>query len=154
MRRIGAAATRFSALAATLMGRRPPQLQVGALCRREGEAGTEVLLITSLDTGRWVIPKGWPMKGRSLAGAALREAWEESGVVGATSRTPVGSYHYLKRRRGGLDVRVEVAVFPVQVRKMETGFPEEGRRKLVWVAPETAANMVAEPGLARLLRSL
>ena len=36
--------------------------QFGALCWRAGKSGAEVLLISSRETGRWVIPKGWPMK--------------------------------------------------------------------------------------------
>ena len=60
-----------------LLGYRPASLQVGALCLRIRDGKTQVLLITSRDTGRWVIPKGWPMRGRSLSGAAKQEAWEK-----------------------------------------------------------------------------
>ncbi|MZQ90252.1 NUDIX domain-containing protein [Frigidibacter albus] len=136
------------------MGRRPPRLQVAALCLRERGGVQELLLITSLDTGRWVLPKGWPMRGRSLGGAALREAWEEAGVNGAVAHDPVGHYGYAKRSRAGLARRVKVAVYPVQVRRMEKGYPEEGRRKLAWVTPAVAAAMVKEPELAALLADL
>jgi 8-oxo-dGTP pyrophosphatase MutT (NUDIX family) len=38
--------------------------QVGALPVR-GKAGAyEVLLVTSRESGRWIIPKGWPMRGK------------------------------------------------------------------------------------------
>ena len=37
--------------------------QVGALPVRKTRKGAlEVLLVSSRDTGRWVIPKGWPAK--------------------------------------------------------------------------------------------
>ena len=137
-----------------LMGRRPPRLQVAALCLRERGGVQEVLLITSLDTGRWVLPKGWPMRGRSLGGAALREAREEAGVNGAVAHEPLGHYGYAKRSRGGLARRVKVAVYPVQVRRMERGYPEEGWRKLAWVTPAKAAALVREPELAALLAEL
>jgi len=139
---------------AALMGRRPPRLQVAALCLRGKAGAQEVLLITSLDTGRWVLPKGWPMRGRSLGGAALREAWEEAGVNGAVAHDPVGHYRYAKRSRSGLARRVKVAVYPVQVRRMEKGYPEEGKRKLTWVTPARAADMVDEPELSALLADL
>lgn len=145
---------RFRGALALLLGRRPPLLQVAALCRREGPAGTEMLLMTSLDTGRWVLPKGWPMRGRSLAGAALREAWEEAGVVGSATPEPVGSYLYFKRRNGGYVQRVEVKVFPVQVRRMDKHFPERGRRRLVWLPLAEAATRVEEEGLRDLLMML
>jgi len=139
---------------AALMGRRPPRLQVAALCLREKGGAQEVLLITSLDTGRWVLPKGWPMRGRSLGGAALREAWEEAGVNGAVAHDPVGHYGYRKRNRAGLARRVKVAVYPVRVRRMEKGYPEEGQRKLAWVTPAKGAGMVKEPELSALLADL
>ncbi len=41
------------------------RLQFGALCFRYRDDGEiDVLVITSRDSGRWVIPKGWPMKGK------------------------------------------------------------------------------------------
>ena len=62
---------------------RPERHQVAALCWRMGQGGAvEILLVTSRDTGRWVIPKGWPMDGKSASAAAAREAWEEAGVKG------------------------------------------------------------------------
>ncbi|MEN9850080.1 MAG: hypothetical protein RL128_243, partial [Pseudomonadota bacterium] len=56
--------------------------QYGALCWRMHRGKVEVLLITSRDTGRWVIPKGWPIDGLAPAQTAAREAWEEAGVEG------------------------------------------------------------------------
>jgi 8-oxo-dGTP pyrophosphatase MutT (NUDIX family) len=62
---------------------------------------TEVLLVTSRDTRRWIIPKGWPQKGKAPHRAAAREAFEEAGVVGAVGRRPVGSFAYEKRFKNG-----------------------------------------------------
>lgn len=144
---------RFGSILGALLGRRPPELQVAAICSRKGRDGPEVLLLTSLDTGRWVIPKGWPMKGRSLAGAAQREAWEEAGATGPVDPAPIGSYRYAKRRGGGLESPVEVAVFHVTVRRMERGYPEEGKRELRWASPAEAAAMVDEPELSAIFRA-
>ncbi|SIS58813.1 NUDIX hydrolase [Phaeovulum vinaykumarii] len=148
-------ACKIAGFLATLLGRRPPYLQVGALCLRRNRAqDLEVLMISSLRRGRWIIPKGWPMKGRSLAGAALREAWEEAGVHGKVSSRPIGRYHYDKERAGGLPLRCEVRVFRVDVDHLDDDHPEAGRRKRHWMHPREAAGLVDEPGLAALLEGL
>jgi 8-oxo-dGTP pyrophosphatase MutT (NUDIX family) len=50
-------------------------VQVGALPIMIAEDGDErVLLLTSRETRSWVIPKGWPMKGRKPWEAAAQEA--------------------------------------------------------------------------------
>src|SRR3546814_3720198 len=66
--------------------------QVGALpFRRSADGVLEVMLITSRDTGRWIIPKGWPMEGRSGPSAAQQEAFEEAGVLGIITGMPNGT---------------------------------------------------------------
>ncbi|MDF2141808.1 NUDIX hydrolase [Paenirhodobacter sp. CAU 1674] len=139
---------------AGLLGRRPHYLQVGAICLRRHKGKPEVLLISSLGTGRWIIPKGWPMKGRSLAGAALQEAWEEAGIRGKVRHTPLGSYFYLKMQDGGMALRCEVRVFAVETDSLSEHYPEAGRREREWVSPEIAAERVAEEGLKAILRAL
>lgn len=143
--------TRLRRGLARLLGARPPLLQVGAVCL--DPATGKVLLITSRGTGRWIIPKGWPMPGRSLAEAALQEAWEEAGVR-AKSGEEMGSYHYDKDQDRGFAVPVEVRVFLVAVEALAEDFPERGERRRRWFAPSEAAGLVAEPELAALLRTL
>lgn len=134
---------------------RPPQLQAAALCTRPGtDGGTEVLLITSRGSGRWVLPKGWPMRGRSLAEAAGQEAWEEAGIRGRVEPQPMGRFAATKTTPGGLDLPCEVAVFRLHVTAMEDLFPEAGQRRRRWLRPDEAAGMVREPGLRRLLAAL
>lgn len=135
-----------------LIGRRPVSMQVAALCR--DPATGHVLLITSRDTGRWVIPKGWPMEGRTLSGAAAQEAWEEAGVTGRISQSELGRFHYDKRQRQGYAVPVEARVFLLQVDGLADDFPESGQRRRRWFAPGDAARMVVEPGLAQILTTL
>lgn len=133
--------------------RRPPELQVAALCYRERQAGqVEVLLITSRDTGRWVVPKGWPMEGKKAAEAALQEAWEEAGVTEcAAIEGHIGRFAYDKRLDGGYEAPVEVEVFKVRVKKLADIYPEHDQRIRRWVSPADAAEMVREPGLKALL---
>jgi 8-oxo-dGTP pyrophosphatase MutT (NUDIX family) len=130
----------------------PPSLQVGALCWRLTRKGAlRVLLITSLDTGRWIIPKGWPMRRRSEAEAAAREAWEEAGVIGAISGEAIGFYSYPKIKPKGA-IPCVVRVYPLRTFRRERVFPEAGRRRLKWFSPAKAARKVGEPELARLIR--
>ncbi|SFP40428.1 NUDIX hydrolase [Tranquillimonas alkanivorans] len=131
---------------------RPSGLQVAALCHRSGTAGPEILLITSRDTGRWVLPKGWPMRGQDAVGAATIEAWEEAGVRPRTvGQEPIGSYRYRKKLRGGVPVTTRTLVFPIEVEHLEEDFPQKDERERRWVAPTEAARMVKEPELRDLL---
>ncbi|HRO14424.1 MAG TPA: NUDIX hydrolase [Paracoccus sp. (in: a-proteobacteria)] len=136
---------------ARLLGARVPALQVGALC--VDDTG-RVLLVTSRDTRRWIIPKGWPMPGRSLAQAALQEAWEEAGVRGRAEERRLGRYRYDKRQPQGFSIPVDVQVFLIRVEGLADDYPERGQRNREWLTPVEAAARVAEPRLARLIRRL
>ena len=70
---------------------RPTRIQFGALPYRfDRHADLEVLLITSRETGRWIIPKGGPIKGFKPGQTAALEAYEEAGVRGRVSARPLG----------------------------------------------------------------
>ena len=135
--------------------RRHERLQVAALCTRDGPDGVpEVLLVTSRGSGRWILPKGWPMAGRSLAQAAAREAWEEAGVRGRVEHTPIGSFAAEKLTGGGLALPCRITVFRLHCSAQADGFPEAGQRTLRWLPPQDAAGMVREPELRALLAAL
>ena len=70
--------------------------------RIDPERGLQILLVTSRDTGRWVIPKGNPIPRLQGHGTARREAYDEAGIEGALSQSPIGSYAYVKHRRSGV----------------------------------------------------
>lgn len=125
--------------------------QYAALCWRRQGKEVQVLLITSRDTGRWVIPKGWPIKGLGPAEAAAREAWEEAGVRGRAVPDCLGVYSYDKRRDDKPPVPCLVAVYALEVDALDTTFPEAGQRRLKWFAPAKAARKVDEPELRALL---
>lgn len=137
---------------ARIIGRRPAEMQVAALCLNPDT--DQVLLITSRGTGRWIVPKGWPMPGRSLAEAAMQEAWEEAGVTGRIGHAEIGRYHYDKEQARGFAIPIEVRVFPLYVDRLKDNFPERDERKRRWFAPDEAARMVAESGLRKILRNL
>jgi 8-oxo-dGTP pyrophosphatase MutT (NUDIX family) len=132
-----------------LMLRRPPRQQYAALCfrKRKKQSAPEVLLVTSRDTGRWVIPKGWPMRGKKSHAVAEREAYEEAGVKGTVSREPIGYYSYHKGMTDGLKINCRVQVHALEVKDMLKDFPEKGTRRQAWVSCEEAAARVQEPEL-------
>ena len=138
-----------------LMLKRPERLQFGALCYRwtKKPKDIEILVITSRDTGRWVIPKGWPMEGRKAHAVAEREALEEAGVKGKARKEPDGYYYYLKGMEGGMKIPCKVQVHALEVEGFAAEFKEKGVRTLEWVAPKEAANRVEEQDLKELIMS-
>ncbi len=130
---------------------RPKRLQMAALCHRGEGDDKEYLLVTSRDTGRWIIPKGWPIRGLKSNETALQEAWEEAGVKGrATGTDPVGRYTYNKKQANGVEIPVETLVYSVAVNDLSEDFPEAHERKRRWVDADAAAELVNEAELKSL----
>ena len=111
----------------------------------------EILLISSRETGRWVIPKGWPMKGRKPHAAAAREALQEAGLVGQIGKRSIGCYTYVKRLKNGASLPCEVEVFPLKVTRQRSRWREQDQRIAQWFPAEEAATMVEEPELQTLI---
>ena len=136
---------------------KPPakRVQYAALpYRRKGKSAPEVLLVTSRETGRWIIPKGWPRKGKSPHKAAAREAREEAGVVGKIKRRSIGSFFYEKRLKGGKVIVCEVQVFVLKVKRQESKWLEKGERKVKWLSRGKAAKTVRNRRLGTIIRGL
>lgn len=132
---------------------RPSQYQVAALCWRAAGTGIEILLISSRETRRWVLPKGWPMPDRDGGATAMQEAWEEAGIRAGDPRpVKIGRYSYHKRLAGNVPVHTLVDVYAIHVTGLGDEFPEAGQREREWFSPEDAARHVQEPELASLLR--
>ncbi len=131
--------------------------QIAVLPYRFGGPGmdgpTEILLITSRGTGRWVIPKGNPLNGLPRHASAAIEAEEEAGVIGAVCPTPIGSYQYRKRRANGASVMLDVEVFPLAVTRELDEWKEQNERERRWFAFDEAAKVVDEADLQALISS-
>jgi 8-oxo-dGTP pyrophosphatase MutT (NUDIX family) len=136
-----------------LMFRRPPRQQYAALCyrfkKKTGEL--EMLLMTSRDTGRWVIPKGWPMSGKLSHEVAAREAYEEAGVRGTVETAALGFFTYAKVLKDGIRVDCKVQVYALAVTDLAKSFKEKGERRLEWVSCNEAVKRVREPELRDLI---
>lgn len=129
------------------------QHQVAALPVRSRDGQTEICLVTTRDTRRWTIPKGWPMKGKKDRDAAAIEANEEAGLVGDIGKKPVGSFLYWKRRPNHLDL-IRVEVYRMDVHSQLEHWKEDSARDVVWFPAETAARLVDEQGLTALIREV
>ena len=110
-----------------------------------------MLLITSRETQRWVLPKGNPIKGLRAHEAAAQEAYEEAGVEGIACPAQIGSYSYAKRRKSGLTRNVAVDVFPLSVTGQAAEWPEQDERTTAWFTLANAAVAVDEPELKSLI---
>ena len=128
--------------------------QVAALPVREiNKDLLQILLVTSRDTGRWVIPKGWPSKRLDDAVAACREARQEAGVIGRIASKPIGSYQYCKKEKDGSHL-IEVAVYLLFVEKQKKRWPEKVERQRAWFDVQSAVSKVAEPQLKAIIANL
>lgn len=130
-----------------------PIRQVAAVPFRLRDGNPEVLLVTSRGTKRFIVPKGWPMKGKSGRQAALIEAREEAGVAGTIRKEPLGKYRYWKRLSEAF-VPVEVTVYLLLADGTLPDWQEASARERAWLTPDDAATLIDEPELATLIKSL
>jgi 8-oxo-dGTP pyrophosphatase MutT (NUDIX family) len=128
-------------------------IQAAALPWRIGSEGRpEVLLITSRSSGRWMIPKGQPENGKSLADIAAKEAFEEAGVRGVVDEQPIGRFEHVKSHWIIGPVRLAVLVHKFEVQQVLPNWPEQSERRRCWLSPPEAAELVASAELSALLR--
>ncbi len=127
--------------------------QIGAICYRSNDKDVKILLITSRRSKRWIIPKGWKVDKMSDRKSVALEAWEEAGVQGRVSDRSIGTYYYRKRSSKNDFLTCAVKVFALEVKASKKKFPERGQRKLKWVKPTLAIDLVAEPELKTVIKN-
>jgi 8-oxo-dGTP pyrophosphatase MutT (NUDIX family) len=127
----------------------PAREQVAALPWRQRDS-LEILLVSSRETRRWIIPKGWPMAGRSGAASAVIEAIEEAGLLGVISAEPIGHYTYAKRFSRKVEP-CRVAVYSLRVVRQRQKWPEKAERETRWFPALDAMEAVSDPELRELV---
>jgi ADP-ribose pyrophosphatase YjhB (NUDIX family) len=130
---------------------RTTDIQYGALPFRYERNGLEIMLITSRETRRWTIPKGWPMLGKKPRQVAAAEARQEAGITGVIGKKPIGSYPYAKLLPDGEERLCLVTVFPLRVILEKIKWRERAERERFWFQRDIAAAMVEEGGLAQII---
>lgn len=132
------------------LARAKPRAQYGALPYRLAPR-LEILLVTSRETGRWVIPKGWPIPAKSRRQVAALEALEEAGVEGRVAKQPLGEFDYVKLLKSGESQLCRVMVFALEVESQRDAWREQAQRSTQWFGWEEAAAAVQEPGLRQMI---
>lgn len=131
-------------------GKTDVRTQFGALCYRVKNGELQFCLVSSRGTGRWLVPKGWPMDGETPGQAAATEAWEEAGIEGRVRHRPLGVYSYFKTHNTDAMPCV-VVVFTLKVKKAHSRWPECKERQRRWVPRRKAARMIDEPELRQMI---
>lgn len=126
--------------------------QVAALPFRIEDMELSILLITTRGKRRWSVPKGWPMPRKRPHRTAAVEAYEEAGLRGKISRRAVGQFKH-RKRKGKRKITCEVQLFPLEVRKQHTRWPERGQRKVIWLPAAKAARRIRQAKLRELIES-
>ena len=122
-----------------------------ALPFRRSHGQWEVLLVTSRRSGRWIVPKGRPIKGCTAARTAKIEAFEEAGVSGAISRRSIGVFEMKSRFARPRTKASRIEVFPLAVSRQHESWQEESLRSRRWMTIGQAMKTVHPEGLCDLL---
>lgn len=146
---------RAAGAALRFRGKAPKRpLQVAALpWRRRADGEIEVLLVTTRGTGQWMVPKGWPMLGKTWPEAAAQEAWEEAGVRGQAGAEELGRFRHDKSGLLQQSLPCTVAVFPLAVDEELERWPERGERMRGWFTLPEAHEAVRSAALGSIIMS-
>lgn len=136
------------------MGKKDIRTQYAALPFMVRDGQPQVMLITSRETKRWIIPKGWPEKKLAPYDVAAREAFEEAGLIGKVGKCSIATFQYEKRLKSGKTAMCVVETYLFEVERELDDWPEKGERLRQWMPATEAAELVGEDGLAQLLRNL
>lgn len=124
--------------------------QFAALCYRIKNDKVQFCLVTARRSGRWIVPKGWPMNGQTPMDAAATEAYEEAGVRGKIEPRPIGVFSYYKVRSQD-ELPCIAVVYPLKVKKVLQTWPERKERDRKWVSRKKAAALVDDAELSQII---
>ncbi len=124
--------------------------QFAALCYRVKNEKVQFCLVTSRRSGRWIVPKGWPMNGQTPMDAAATEAFEEAGVRGKIEPRPIGVFSYYKVHSKN-ELPCIAVVYPLKVKKVLRTWPERKERNRKWLSRKKAAALVDNAELSQII---
>jgi 8-oxo-dGTP pyrophosphatase MutT (NUDIX family) len=126
-------------------------IQYAALPWRKVGGVIEILVVTTRNTKKWIVPKGWPIGNKTPSECAAHEALEEAGLLGEVAAKAVGSFRYRKRRKSGEVIPCKVYVFPMRVAEQLNSWIEQGTREICWCSHEEALVRITNSSLRRLI---
>lgn len=132
-------------------GKKNDTIHYAALPFRIEDGHPLVLLVTSRETKRWILPKGKPEKKLKPHDVAAREAFEEAGLIGTAARDPFATFDSFKRMPDGREIPIKVRVYLFEVTEILDKWPEMKERERRWATPGEAALLASEPGLVGIL---
>jgi 8-oxo-dGTP pyrophosphatase MutT (NUDIX family) len=122
--------------------------QSGVIPYRKKQGKIEVMLITSRNKGRWIIPKGVIEPDLNPRDSAAKEAFEEAGVQGDVHRKLLGIY---KHRKWGDMCTVQI--YAMKVRKVFRKWDETDRER-EWLSLKDALERLSRNDLKRVMQRL
>ncbi len=126
-------------------------IQFAALPYKLEDGKPLILLVTSRETKRWILPKGQPEKRLKPHEVAKAEAYEEAGMKGVVGKKSFATFASSKRLKSGTELPCLVKVYLLRVESERDTWPEQGQRERRWFTPGEAAAIVGEPGLVPIL---
>ena len=126
-------------------------VQYAALPYRVVDGHVEVMLVTSRETKRWILPKGKPEKRLKAHEVAASEAFEEAGLLGSVSKTAFNVFPSTKRLKNGHELPCTIKVYLLKVKEQLDTWPEMHERERRWFSPGEAAMITTETGLIKTL---
>ena len=128
--------------------------QVAAIPFKYEPDSLKVLLLTTRKTGKWIVPKGWPIEGLNFSQSAEQEALEEAGVKGLISKHPIGDFIYHKKIAPRRKVPCTVLTYGLHVTDQMSEWIEKGQREILWCSLLGAAKKVKNTGLRDIFQNI
>lgn len=129
--------------------------QVAALpWRLAAGGGLEFLLVTSRTSKHWLLPKGWPIPGKSGLESALQEAFEEAGIHGTGPDRPLARYPFIKVLHDETELACTMSVYGVDKVTELTEWPEQAERERMWFTQAEAVSIAFDFNLSLFLSSV
>ena len=128
--------------------------QVAAIPFKYEPDSLKVLLLTTRKTGKWIVPKGWPIEGLNFSQSAEQEALEEAGVKGLISKDPIGDFIYHKKIGPRRKVTCTVVTYGLHVTDQMSEWIEKGQREILWCSLLGAAKKVKNTGLRDIFQNI
>ncbi len=111
--------------------------QSGVIPYRLKDKEMQIMLISTRSGKNWTIPKGIVEERLEDSESAIKEAFEEAGLIGNLDETI--SWQFRFRKWGGI---CDVKLYPMKVEKELKEFPERKEREKKWLNYKDAAKRI------------